>query len=149
ARPWSGSTPPPGHPWPRSTRPPSTCERGPSGSVISRRSAGSARRPAVAVAAPVPRLVPVAVAVARGRHRTGGLPGTGQDPLARGELAEHGVGRTRDAGGGRGDAGGARQVADVALLLRGHQGHHGALAAGPRGAARAVQVGLVLGGRVG
>ena len=54
-----------------------------------------------------------------------------------------------DPGGGRLDAGLAGQVAHVAHLVVGHQRDDGALGAGAGGAARAVQVGLVLDRRVG
>ena len=55
----------------------------------------------------------------------------------------------RDPRGRRRDAGLAGEVADVADLVVGHERDDGAAVASAGGAAGAVQVGLVLGGRVG
>ena len=69
--------------------------------------------------------------------------------LAGGELREDGAGRDDLLVVGGGDPGLAHQVVHVALLVRGLHGDDRAGLAGARGAARAVQVGLVLDGRVG
>src|SRR5699024_9799682 len=73
----------------------------------------------------------------------------GLDAFAGGELDEHRArGRHRLVAHGP-DAGLAHQVADVAPLLRRLHGDDGAGLAGTGGAARAVQVRLVLDGRIG
>src|SRR5690606_11791187 len=73
----------------------------------------------------------------------------GRPALARGELGEDGAARGALLVVGGGAPGLAHQVVHVALLVRGLHGDDRAGLAGARGAARAVQVGLVLDGRVG
>src|SRR5690606_41478210 len=96
-----------------------------------------------------------------GTARTGPLPATlatlllrrrGRSRLDPGSNVSHecgDLGRARVHGARlRGDRGLAEQVARVPALLGEHHRHDVALAAGPRRAAAAVQVCLVLGGRV-
>src|SRR4029079_10312998 len=83
-----------------------------------------------------------------GRRRGSWLQALGHGALARSELAEARVCAAWDPSRGRLDAGRAGQVTHVANLLGGHQGDDGAGVAGARRTSRAVEVGLVLGGRV-
>src|SRR5699024_7662557 len=114
--------------------------------------AGAARAtPALARATATPT-APAAAPALQARlvdGRLGPARLVGLDALAGGELGEHGA-----RGGHRlvvhgPDAGLAHQVADVAPLLRRLHGDDGAGLAGTGGAARAVQVRLVLDGRIG
>ena len=111
------------------------------GTTRRRRSELAGRAPAAAATSTRP-------APATGLARAPRLRAATKQPVTGRDLGEQLVadGQSRD---GRLDAGLAGQVAYVGHLRVGHQGDDGARAAGASGAARPVQVGLVLGRRVG
>src|SRR5699024_1800205 len=112
--------------------------------------AGSAATAAALTALAAGASPPAALAVQAGLVQRGlGLARLmGLDALTGGERVQHRAARG-DRGVVRGpDPGLAHQIADVPLLIRGLHRDDGARLAGAGGAARTVQVGLVLDGRV-